>query len=243
MINGYLHIAAMGTPAIYSILGEITGRLLESGLYGKTNSIHVGIVGDAKQAEELYELILKVYPKFVIRYYSQNLGEFEWATLRWLREDALANYEGYVWYAHTKGVSQMGNPSVHPLIQRNATWWRNVMCHDIFTKHLEAIRLLDDGDVAAGPLFISGPDRYPQDDFGGVVSDIPRHFSGNFWWSKYSYIKTLPVPDMTSRQEAEFWIGRGEGSLGSLSVNKETPDYYGFSPMNPVPLEKFPWHN
>jgi hypothetical protein len=240
MINGYLHVAAMGTPACLMVLAELHGRLLESGLYGKSDRISVAILGDSEQAELMYNMIFKNFSKYEVRYFSANLMEWEWATINLIKQDAAINLggdRGYIWYAHTKGVSYY-NSAIPEYVQRNSSIWRNVMSHYVFTKHDMAMDLLDSGKAAVGPLFISGPERYEEG------SDIPRHFSGNFWWSTYKYLSTLPAPEKDSRLGAEFWIGKGEGDLGEMVVCHETTDYYGWGTEGkPGPLEHLPWCN
>jgi len=201
-IEGYFHVAAMGTPECLTVLSEMTGRLIESGVYSCSENISVGIVGCPEQAEVMYNTVFKQYPKFHVRYFSLNLSEWEYPTLNLLREDSLKK-EGLVWYMHTKGVSYY-NPEIPDKIQRNSTLWRNVLCQGILTDYKRAIHaIVEEGYGAAGPLYISGPDRYSDG------SRIPRHFSGNFWWSSYKYIRTLPTfpKEEHGRLGAEFWVG------------------------------------
>lgn len=221
-VNGYLHVAAMGTPECLAVLSEMNGRLLESGVYSCSDSISVGIVGCPTQAEEMYSTVFKQYPKYHVRFFSPNLLEWEYPTLGLMQEDS-RKANGLVWYAHTKGVSSY-NPKVPDRIQRNSTLWRNVLCHDVFTNYKRAIQaILHEGYVAAGPLYISGPERYPEG------SNIPRHFSGNFWWSSHKYIRSLPPFPIQEhgRLGAEFWVGMGIGKLYPLSVCQTSVDLYG----------------
>jgi hypothetical protein len=37
-------------------------------------------------------------------------------------------------------------------------------------------------------------------------SECRSHYSGNFWWAKTSYLRTLPYLSMISRHEAELWL-------------------------------------
>jgi hypothetical protein len=58
-------------------------------------------------------------------------------------------------------------------------------------------------------------DKY--DTCGVNLTDQPyKHYSGNFWWSKSSYICTLPdfnSINISYRWNAEFWIGMGNGKM------------------------------
>jgi hypothetical protein len=61
------------------------------------------------------------------------------------------------------------------------------------------------------------------DAVGVDYSDWPfRHFSGNFWWSKASWINSLTqtwneVPTLDERHICEFWLGSGkDGSFFNL---------------------------
>lgn len=109
-----------------------------------------------------------------------------------------------VLYLHTKGVSWIGNEPTYTFIQD----WRNLMLHYNVTKWRDCVTSLDNGHDVAG---VNWNTNYEHD-----------HFSGNFWWARSSYIKTLPTfirPKLINYQsqfnfnndhcrlDAEFWLG------------------------------------
>lgn len=84
----------------------------------------------------------------------------------------------YVLYFHTKGISHQGQ------IYHNVIDWAKMMEYFLIEQY-------------------SCLDLLPQyDAIGCNLSTYPlRHFSGNFWWSKSSYIRTLPDP------LDPYWLG------------------------------------
>jgi glycosyltransferase involved in cell wall biosynthesis/tetratricopeptide (TPR) repeat protein len=105
--------------------------------------------------------------------------------------------DAHVFYVHTKGVSR---PS------ESTRDWRHLMEHFVIIRHEDCLRHLATHD-ACGVNWLAAP--------------LP-HYSGNFWWTKSSYVRTLPslpdhadscakielpdafIPDWWS---CEFWIG------------------------------------
>lgn len=226
MIIGYLHIALMHDDAGPLIAADMHGRILASGLYEASDAINLVFIGDDEKAYNLYQVLFRHHSKYIVRRVSVNLMEWEWATLRIMQQDAIGMSNAYVWYAHTKGASHF-NDKVCERIQTNVNEWRSRMCHDMFNRHKEARDMLVD-HVAVGPYYISGPERYHGNTLAaGRV--IPRHFSGNYWWSTTSYIAHLPLitNEMAKdRVESEMWIGRGFGDLGALSTCEHSTDLY-----------------
>lgn len=92
-----------------------------------------------------------------------------------------------VLYAHTKGA--------HDCTPTNVAWRRS-MTRQLVGQWQRCTELLANHD-AVGCHWIT---QYPQN---------PAFFAGNFWWSKASYLRTLPEPDMTSRYQAELWLSQG----------------------------------
>lgn len=226
MIVGYFHIALMADDAGMLIAADMHSHIMSSGLYDASDIINLVFLGDDGKAQSLYNTLFIHHPKYVVRKCSLNLMEWEWATLEIIQRDSYAGEEGtQLWYAHTKGSSQFVD-GVPAQIQKNVDTWRRHMCYHMFERHKEAQRALVQY-AAVGPLYISGPERYK--DVPSVKEPIPRHFSGNFWWTTYSYIGSLPGIDQPlkrSRVESEMWIGRGTGILGALSVCAHSVDLY-----------------
>jgi hypothetical protein len=130
--------------------------------------------------------------KLKIRGVSKNLSEYETFTLNLLHEDSLQE-DFEVLYLHTKGVSKPWNSI-------NIGSWTNYLSHFNIDRWSESCSLLQKYDCV-------GVNLLPQ----------PKpHYSGNFWWSRASYIRTLKPCVQDTYYAPEFWIGGGEGSKVAL---------------------------
>ena len=138
-------------------------------------------------------------PKLKIRGKSTDLSQYETFTLNLLRNDSL--FEDFeVLYLHTKGVRKPGN-----LI--NIGSWTNYLSHFNIDRWSECCALLNENDCV-------GVNLLPE----------PIHYSGNFWWSRASYIRTLKICVQDHFYAPELWIGSGNGSKVAL-WNSKCPHY------------------
>lgn len=114
-------------------------------------------------------------------------------------------------YCHLKGVTHAGSP-----IETNITDWRNLLQYFNIVQWNKCVNLLDQGYDTVGVNFLQKP--YP-------------HYSGNFWWAKSGYIRSLPKLVLPStidfkkqlfesveeyRHEAEMWIGYNNPKYATL---------------------------
>ncbi len=119
---------------------------------------------------------------------TNNLNLYETPTIKLLHEHSLnENEEFYVLYIHTKGVKHYNRD-----INVNVTDWVNYMIYFNIQKHDTCIKSLSEYDTVGVNL--------------QEKEDIPLHYSGNFWWSKSSYIKTLDECIYTNYNSPEFWL-------------------------------------
>lgn len=130
-------------------------------------------------------------------------NEFEFPALEYIRERALTE-EFYVYYFHTKGVSYTtNNLQGYPTkklqkLKKCSRAWRKMMEYFVFYKHNVAINVLKEYD-SYGCVYIS-PLTHPHH---------YKYYAGNFWWSKSSYIRTLPqisYNDKKNRYWAENYL-------------------------------------
>lgn len=83
------------------------------------------------------------------------------------------NTHFYCLYMHSKGITHINTP-----LYNNILDWRKLMEYFLIEKYEECISKLNDYHAV-----------------GCNLSYMPTiHFSGNFWWSKSSYIMNLPDP-------------------------------------------------
>ena len=154
----------------------------------------------------------KIYGEnVVVIEYSDNINLHEIPTINILHSFCVRNPESKVLYLHTKGVS-------YPTVPQPVADWTNMMLY--FLINNDCIKLLDHNDIV-GCNYLENP--------------CP-HFSGNFWWTRASYVVKLKPIETTVKHDAEWWI---------FSDNKFNPSYYSLHNSNVnhyqeiYPLEKY----
>jgi len=189
------------------IFDEIYQRIVSSRLIDKLKEIRIVTVGDYKKLS-FNEL---KYPKCRIIHHVEDVYQYEFPTLIKIKEHGhQLDDDCKILYLHLKGVVS------------NQTQWRNDMLHVVIDKHQKCISSLNEYDSCGARIC----EPY-------VINEkIPRHFSGNFWWTTAKHIKNLPNPGCESffkdfdflisgkkdkknngyilkprRYLAEFWIG------------------------------------
>ena len=146
---------------------------------------YISVVGPGK-----LDGCVQTEPNVEIIYSSDDIGSFEFPTLELLKKTCKEE-DCNVCYVHTRGVTHPGDPC--------AVDHRHYMSYFILEKFETCVEKLQKFDVV-----------------GVDYSHWPfRHFSGNFWWSKSSWINQLPdwkdVRTLDERHKAEFWIGSSRG--------------------------------
>lgn len=229
----YYHIAQMGNWK--EVISEQITKLGESGLQDEAIAIRVGVVGTQ-------ELKLDLPEKFEILFHKSDLKMGEIPTMEALHQHA-STEDFLVLYMHTKGVSYQEQDHK----RENMAAWRRYLEHFCIGRWRECVTLLETHDASGCELV--GPLKMRTHN-----SIVPQHFSGNFWWSKSSYLRKLPpVNDVANpfkkpgrlcpdrwhghRMKAEFWIGSipefNPVSLFNLNLklykHLTSPEQYGDS--------------
>jgi hypothetical protein len=146
-------------------------KFLDKGLINITTKVIVFITHyDENKCSEL-DIILNSYnDKFILVKTNENLYE-KYAIINY-KKYIPEKEEYYLYYFHTKGVSyKNGNEIFDSRRQR-----LNYYTLEQYNINIELLNFYD----AVG----CGLHRYPK-----------KHFSGNFWWSKSSYLQTLDFID------------------------------------------------
>ena len=125
-----------------------------------------------------------VHPKIQVIEYSKNIYSFELETINLIRTFS-ENQECDVLYLHTKGITHN---------HTNIKDWVTMMLYFLVEKTEECVEKLKEYDTVGCNLYL----YYPR----GCRS----HYSGNFWWAKTSYLRTLPYLSIISRHDAEWWV-------------------------------------
>lgn len=114
-------------------------------------------------------------------YYATSLYERENYTINNFRQYLSENVQ-YIFYFHTKGVSHKEG-----VYQER----RKILNYYILEHYKLCLEFLEKYDVVGCSLY-----QYPQ-----------LHFSGNFWWTKKSYLDTLPLQINQNYLTPEMFIG------------------------------------
>jgi hypothetical protein len=157
--------------------------------------------------------------KYIVNNYSDNTELFEYPSLNKVKTISTNNPDSYILYLHTKGISHTNVNKITYIAD-----WTNLMLHFLVEKHSECINKLNEGYDTIGCNYI---ERNQYTD--------KKHFSGNFWWSKSTYINKLHVLNENTgiRTYAEFWLFT------------ENPSYYNIYSSNvdhyiyPYPMETY----
>ena len=178
-IFGFFHIATILTHKNRweSIVSELMEYLKAGGLLKNTELFTKVYLGP-----KAYEYKNRINDNIKTMYAGTDLSLYEGPTLRELwRVCNETDEEFYVYYLHTKGVSYPPNTKSEP--------WRQHMSDAILLNWEKCVKVLDSGEDTCGIMWRCD------------------HYSGNFWWAKASYIRTLKKPQETSnRMYFEKWI-------------------------------------
>ena len=177
----------------------------------KIDKIYLAVLG-------IGDLTLPENSKIEVVYSLDNIEEGEMATLDNIREYAINNENCNILYLHLKGVTDNS-------LNKCLSDWREYMLYFCVEKIDACLELLKNNDTC-----------------GVDLRDIPtKHYSGNFWWAKSDYIKTLPPVSslpliISERHKSEFWICSQLGShvgMWDCGINvyerhmhRYTPDKY-----------------
>lgn len=189
MMHLYFHIAKIGCWK--EVLAEQVRCILKSGF---TGSINCFCVGDDK--------LPKLPEQFQVEYVG-SISNFEFPTLKRLKEHATVKPNDLFCYIHTKGVSKPKHRNSF-----NAEW-RKYMMFGVIENWETLAEKLDCHDAAGVEWY---PDVLPGK-YGCKQGNCHGFFAGNFWWSTGQHICTLPgidSLDLENRWNAEAWIGLGQ---------------------------------
>lgn len=172
-----------------------------TGLYQHVTKIHLGILGDIHNI--INDNILND-DKFDILYIDKRVTLYEIHTLNHIKSfcDNI-DHEIYILYIHTKGVRKAGNENV-------ILSWRKMMEYFLIEKYNECLKYLDIYDTLGNNMI--NLCCYDKEQIA-INNKHTYHYSGNFWWSKKSYIDKLNYINLdltkdsiNTRYRAENWI-------------------------------------
>jgi len=141
--------------------------MLRMGLLQRTQKVIVFVTRyNHDECSELDD-ILNSYDKFIIIKTPDNSYE-RYAINNYKKHIAEKNY--YLYYFHTKGLKRKDDPLINVFTSR-----RQILNYYTLLQYNLNIQLLEEYDAVGCSIHL-----YPK-----------KHFSGNFWWSKSSYLHVL----------------------------------------------------
>lgn len=193
--NIFWHICQMNNWK--NVVEDQYATIINSKLINVIDKIFINFTGtDHKEINFLKDK----EPKIEIINFTTKYNDYERPCLHKMLEWSQVN-KSNILYIHTKGVSRPKN--------HNVWLWRKMLEKWLIFEHTECINLLFDNDVV-GVNFLDSGLKYQK------ISNENHcvHFSGNFWWSKTEYIKTLPkiredISDLSANRQhwlCERWI-------------------------------------
>jgi len=145
------------------------------------DEVRVCILGD----KGAIPLILSLFErKVVIRGSDPDITKYEAFTLEKLHEDSQTE-QFQCLYIHNKGTTQFGNK------RGNVKLWRNMMEYFLLESCHHCFALLEYYDTLGCCLLDKG-NIFSKDQLQFTTETHNAHYSGNFWWARSEYIKTLP---------------------------------------------------
>lgn len=197
-----------------------------SGLLDRADRIMVTFLGKTRNEISWLETSSK---KVEVNNYSADTNHYERMCLNGLREWSFKN-TGLALYIHAKGVSRIKAKN-----KPNVWGWRKLLEYFLVENHERCTNEIRHGlDTLGGNLCIAkrrGKETY---DPGHSM-----HYSGNFWWARPEYVRTLPkIPENVRMQDGnnyinycEYWLLAPFPNV-SCGVNFKTrvPHYYDSYP-------------
>jgi len=141
--------------------------VLDKGLLNLTTNVIIFITKYDKDKCLELDNILNKYDKFILIKSPNNLYE-KYAINNY--KQYITEKEYYLYYFHTKGLKNKNDPLINVFSSR-----RQLLNYYTLLQYNINIELLDKYDAVGCNLHL-----FPK-----------KHFSGNFWWSKSSYLQTL----------------------------------------------------
>lgn len=226
----YYHIWSPPNSDVWKLfVDEQIKRIYKSGIVNYAD-IHCGING--KGSTRIAEFV-KNYSWINIAGVSEKDSEYEGFTLKKLYEDCVSDVYEKVGYIHTKGISFLSGERDHdpnrPGI-RDSSQDKTLIAINSWKHFLEW------GCIDMWKENVKRLDTYQT--CGVNYSPVPwSHYSGNFWWARSDYIKTLehPIDRMNKsdgwanqRLSFESWIGTGNPNPSSI----ENISFQAYYPNN-----------
>jgi hypothetical protein len=167
----------------YSTWGHIfmeQFKLLEDvGLLHQFETVKVTAIADDEDKLRSFMQLISTFRKVELDVFM-NSPDAENVMSRKMWQDSQEE-DFYMLYLHSKGITSVENhlKNGDPQVFKNYYYWRHFLNWGVVEKWKDCVVELLTGHDLAGVNYFNEP---------------APHFSGNFWWAKSSYIRTLPDP-------------------------------------------------
>jgi hypothetical protein len=224
-IKVFVHLNDL--PGAFDLMSEQLSRLSESGLMDIADRVFLCTNGNPDNFLPA-QAVLSDYRHVKFYHTSNRTDLWEYPTLDLLKRNCQAvgeDEEFNILYFHLKGLSRLGDQRV--------TDWRKFMEYWMIDRWEDCANKLNEGYDLIGTNMIEQP---------------WLHSSGNFWWSKSEYVRTLdPLPSPETlpwntpspytgavydggnfRYDHEAWIATGKPKWFEIasSPGKHTPGWH-----------------
>ena len=193
------------------LLENTISVIMKSGLINDLNELYICNIGEELNVE------LFSHPKIKVIQLTTDTELFELPTLIYIWKfcQEQHNENTNILYLHTKGLLYIHDPVRFKYNQD----WTNMMLYFLVKRYQTCLKIMKTNDC-----------------IGCNYNEChAKHFSGNFWWSKSSYIKNLkPLTLDLQRHQAEFWLLSGKDVKYHVLHNSNVNHY-----QEPYPESKY----
>jgi len=189
-----------GTKKLHYIVDKINS----SGLINVLDNVFINNIGIP--IENTYNSNNVSNNKYILTNYSENSLLYENPTINKMRQFAEQNPESLILYLHTKGNSYDNE------IQ-SINDWTDMMLYFLVEKYDKCINKITTGSDTVGCNYSESP---------------YKHYPGNFWWAKSSYIKTLNFlsEDNPNKMAPEFWVLQNLPKSNIYTIHSSGVNHY-----------------
>lgn len=188
-------------------------RLHTSGILDKMSMMTIGVSTFEDRDYDWFRDLWKEFPNVFVNKIPQDMmPREERATLMLLKEWCDGSKEDVpILYFHTKGLTRTGY---------NIELWRLYMEYYNIDKWRHAVSALNNGWDTYGVNL--------RDDTEKLFGKKYLHYSGNFWWARSHYIKTLDKGLLvgSNRWDGEFWMGSKGKKEKMFNASESGIDHY-----------------
>jgi beta-1,4-mannosyl-glycoprotein beta-1,4-N-acetylglucosaminyltransferase len=195
------------------VLDFIVNIINKTGFIDIVDNIIINNIGIP--IENIYNDNNEANNKYTVINYAEDTSLYEYPSLNKIKEVAAQDPNSYILYLHTKGITRDGQ------ILNNVKDWINMMLYFLVEKYDECINQLNNNYDTVGC------------NYHLATHYCPVHYSGNFWWSKSSYINKLHLLDETNvdKAYAEFWLFTSNPNYYTIHSSSNVDHYYDSYPM------------